>query len=194
MLNIKERKTKIWNGNYKGVSFEINNFKTPKNDWDDEKSNWTYYLFIHLNRIPNKDISDSFWIKGTPDNKGRVFYRYNDHHIINNIDLSGGCTWYSKEAGFDNSNKVIKIGCDYQHIWNDGIEYYLEWIINDVKKSIDSFLSFIPDYKCYCVGNGNLYLLNEGVIKDGYFHSKEYFGQKEWFIEYEKSIKESTEL
>ena len=178
-MRIKERKTRVWNGTYRGVDFEINNFKTPPNIFDhEEKDNWTYYLILQLNKIPKENDPDSFWLDGEADDKGRVFYKYYHHNIINNIDFQGGCTWYSKLAGFDGANKVIKIGCDYQHSWNEGMTYHLDIVTSDVKNTIDAFLNFIPDYKYWCRGNGNLYSLNEGVEKEHGFFSNEYLNSR----------------
>ena len=171
---IKKRETNIWHGVYRGVNFEINNFKTPIYDSEDKQDNWTYYLYIQLNKIPEENKPNSFWLKGKADDKGRVYYKYYKHHVITNIDLAGGCTWYSKEAGFDGENKVIKIGCDYQHYWDEGYTYDLEYIKSDVKNSIGKFLEFIPNYKYWCRGNGSLYNLDEGTLVDESFTSNEW--------------------
>ena len=185
-MKITEKKTKIWHGTHNGVAFEINNFKTPPNQFDDyEKDNWTYYLILHLARIPKENKPESFWLKSKADEKGKVYYSYHKNFIISNIDFAGGCTWYSKEAGFDGSNKVIKIGCDYQHSWDEGREYDLEWVKRDVMNTIDAFLNYIPNYKYWCGGNGGLYSLNEGIVKEDKFYSKEYYGDKDWFREFE---------
>ncbi len=179
-MTITERKTKVWNGNYRGVQFEINNFKIPPNIVDDHESdNWTYYLYIHLNKIPKENNPDSFWLKGKADERGRVFYNYYENDAIMDIEFHGGCTWYSKERGFDGENKVIKIGCDYQHLWDEGIYYYIEWVQKDVMDTIDSFLLRVPDYKYCCRGNGGLYSLKEGTVKDGVFMSNEWMENKQ---------------
>jgi hypothetical protein len=186
-MNIKESNTKKWTGTHRGVGFEINNFKTPAIEGlCSEQDNWTYYLFIHLSRIPKANNPETFWLKSKPDDNGRVYYKYYEHSVINNIDLSGGCTWYSKELGFDGSDKVIKIGCDYAHIWNTDYERNLENIKCDVENSINKFRELIPDYKYWCGGNGKLYSESEGIIKDEAFCSKEYWGDKDWFKELEK--------
>jgi len=185
-MKITQKKTKIWHGTHNGVDFEINNFKTtPKWVDDYEKDNWTYYLILHLARIPKENKPERFWLKSKADEKGRVYYAYHKNFIISNIDFAGGCSWYSKEAGFDGSNKVIKIGCDYQHSWDEGREYDLEWVKRDVKNTIDAFLNYIPNYKYWCGGNGRLYSLNEGIVKEEKFYSKEYYGDKDWFREFE---------
>lgn len=182
-MNIKERKTKIWTGEYKGVGFEINNFKIAPNSIEPtEQDCWTYYLYIHLKRIPKKNNPDSFWLKGI-HRGGHVAYDYYKNDIINDIELSGGCTWYSKESGFDGANRVIKIGCDYQHSWNENGTYNLDILKLDVKNSIDKFIELIPDYKYWCCGNGKLYNLRNGKIKNGSFYSKAYWGDKDWYKE-----------
>jgi len=86
----------------------------------------------------------------------------------------GGCTWYSKERGFDGEERVIKIGCDYAHAWDKDKEYTLDIVLDDVVSSIESFLSFVPDYKYKCCGNGKLYDLKDGVLIDEIFYSFEY--------------------
>ena len=99
------------------------------------------------------------------------------------MDWHGGITWYSKISGFDGGEKIIKVGCDYQHYWDEGKTYNLSYIENDVKDTIDKFLKYIPDYKFRCVGTGKLYNSNEGYVIKGKFHSKEYFGESKWFKE-----------
>ena len=185
-MKIKKNEKEVWTGTYKGVAFEIDKWKTKPNDFDLEgRDCWTYYLFLHLNKIPKENNPKGYWLEGIKDKK-RVYYKYNKHNVMNELDWHGGLTWYSKEHGFDKSGKIIKIGCDYSHYYDEGYCYNLETVKNDVKNTIERFLYFVPDYKYWCCGNGNLYSLNEGVVKGGRFYSKEYFGEKEWFKELKK--------
>lgn len=171
-MNIKKQETEIWKGSHTGIDFEINHYIME--GLDTSQDCWTYYLIIRLDRIPDKIKSASLWIDGEPDEKGRVYYKYYDNEIICNIDFHSGCTWYSKEYGFDGANKIIKIGCDYQHYWDEGKIYNIDYIQMDVEEAIDSFREIIPDYKYWCRGNGGLFDLNEGVLKDGNFTSNEW--------------------
>jgi len=175
MLNLKENKTKKWTGTYRGVTFEINNWDYEYNG--DIKENWTYYLILYLDRIPEENKPNSYWLKSKKYN-GRVIYDYYKHPIINDIDFHCGCTWYSKERGFDGEGKVIKIGCDYAHYWDVGQYYNLNYVTTDVQHTIDKFLEHVPGYKYWCCGNGKLYDLSEGIVKNDRFYSKEYFGDK----------------
>ena len=172
-MKITESKLKKWTGAYRGVAFEINNWP---NEYDG-KENWTYYLILHLNRIPEENRPKSYWLKGS-NQRSWINYDYYKHPVINNIEFHCGCTWYSKERGFDGDEKVIKIGCDYSHYWDEGHYYSLEIVQFDVKNTIDEFLKLVPDYKYWCCGNGKLYSLKDGIVKEGRFFSREYYGDK----------------
>ena len=180
-MELKENKTKKWTGTYKGVGFEINNWKTPPNSIEpNEKDCWTYYLYLHLDRIPEENNPNSYWLKGRKD-RNRVFYDYYKHDVMTELDWHGGLTWYSKEHGFDGSGKVIKIGCDYSHLWDEGRFYDLETVKFDCKSTIERFLQKVPNYKHWCCGNGKLYGIEEGLIVKNQFYSKEYWFDKDWF-------------
>lgn len=180
-MELKENKTKKWTGIYKGVGFEINNWQTPPNSIEPkEKDCWTYYLYLHLDRIPEENKPNSYWLKGRKD-RNRVYYDYYKHDVMTEIDWHGGITWYSKEHGFDGSGKVIKIGCDYSHLWDEGRFYDLETVKFDCKRTIERFLEKVPNYKHWCCGNGKLYGIEEGLIVKNQFYSKEYWFDKDWF-------------
>ena len=178
MIQVDKSNTERWFGKYLGVDFEINHCKTKGLSLINDKDCWTYYIILRLNRIPDKKISDKLWIKSKPDAKGRVFYSYMENDIIKSIDFHAGCTWYSKEGGFDGANKIIKIGCDHQHYWDEEHIYNLSTIQKDVTIAIDSFKEIVPDYKYWCSGNGNLYDLKDGALVNGTFTSNEYMELK----------------
>lgn len=168
---------KVWTGKYDGVDFEINNFELGDID------QWTFYLYIKLDSIPDKKLRDSFWLKPRRKKEfgNHIFYDYYEHPVIGNIEWHCGCTWYSKESGFDGDKKIIKIGCDYGHYWDEGKTYDLDGVLEDTQKAIRSFRRLLPEYKYWCCGNGKLYNREEGVLKDGIFHSEEYYGDRDWF-------------
>ena len=156
----------IWTGEHLGVLFQIVN-------WD---GRWNYYLILRLDRIPEKSVSDSYWLKRKKSSLSgnHVLYGYYDHPILPNLDWHGGITWYSKESGFDGDPKTIKVGCDYSHLWDEGHEYILEDIIPEVERTIEKFRELVPGYKYWCSGNGNLYDLSEGEYENGRFVSNEW--------------------
>jgi hypothetical protein len=169
-MKIKESALKKWTGSYRGVSFEINNWQ---NEYDG-RENWTYYLILWIDKIPEENKPKSFWLRGKKW-RDHVIYDYCKHPIISGIDFHCGCTFYDKISGFDGERKLIKIGCDYSHYWDEGQYYNLDIIKNDVRHTIDRFLEHIPGYKYNCRGNGKLYDLKDGRVNEhGNFYSNEY--------------------
>ena len=147
------------------------------------KNSWTYYLILRIERIPKEHKPNSYWLKGRIKRKdiNIILYDYHKHPVLSNLHWHGGITWYSKEGGFDGEGKTIKVGCDYQHYMDLGIDYNLDIIKSDVKKTIETFLEHVPNYKYRCYGNGQLYNSDEGLVMDGRFYSEEFWGDNDWF-------------
>lgn len=178
-MKYQESKRQKWVGKDLGIGFEINKWRTEKNSFEDEKDNWVYYIFLHISRIPEAYNPESFWLKGKKTSIGNhISYDYYSHPILSNIHFHGGITWYSKEHGFDGAEKIIKVGCDYQHYWDEGQVYELRHVLADVARTIEEFRAAVPDYKYWCGGNGKLYNLSEGVLKNEEFYSNEYYQSK----------------
>ena len=154
-------------GKYKGINFEIQNFKIG------EKDCWTFYLYIQLDRCPEA-IADRLCLKATDTYfGGTADYDYYSEPLISGIEWHCGCTYYSKERGFDGEKMVIKIGCDYQHYWDEGHIYDEHRLELDAKFAIDSFLNMVPDYKLHCgycgkdFGKEAMSYWGDGYICDG---------------------------
>ncbi len=184
-IKIKEDTSKKWHGTYRGVSFEIKRFTTKDLDGN-EKYGWTHYIFIRLDRIPNKEVANSFWLE-SKDLFSTKTYDYFNSKWVDSIDFHGGCTWYSKESGFDGAEKIVKIGCDYQHSWDEG-QTYSEWYVSQqVKETIESFRKYVPDYKYWCCGDGSLCDLSEGRLdENGSFYSYKYWSKTPLWQKLEK--------
>lgn len=180
-MKIKKSENEIYKGKHKGVDFEI--VKFPNTFTSKRNFNWCHYIFINLSKIPQENKPEMLWLKGYKDNIGgkRIYYEYYDNEILSRIEFHGGITFYEKISGFDGGDKIIKVGCDYQHSWDENKEYDLEYIKEMVEETIESFLNIIPNYKYWCCGNGKYYFVSEGILKGEEFYSKEYFGDKEWF-------------
>lgn len=136
-----------WNGTYKGISWEMQRY-----DIGGKIPNWTYYLYIQLDRLPAK-IRDRFWLKPQRHKRPsgiRVSYHYNEEPLIENLPWHGGCTWYSKERGFDGEPRGVKIGCDYAHLHDHAASETEDTIFQDVKKTIDALWEAIPKMKIRC--------------------------------------------
>lgn len=158
------REIKVWRGKYREINYEINNFKLSEND------SWTFYLYIPLNILP-KEKRELFWLKPQRYKLSTSYwigYDYMQSNIINRIDWHCGCTFYEKHGGFDGHKKAVKIGCDYQHYWDEGCFYDLDIVLQDTKNAIDSLWRIIPDIKLRCGYCGKLGRKNYIQRKEDY--------------------------
>lgn len=156
-----------WHGEFDGVAWEIQRFAGLAG-FRERKHDWTFYLHICLDRIPAENNPESYWLPPRMDEKGRAHYDYYSSPL-NDIDWHRGMTWYSKEAGFDGTRRVVKAGCDYQHYWDyeQGGEENVEWIKRDVVSAIQSFRALVPGYKYWCRWDGKLHAPSEVTVEDG---------------------------
>jgi hypothetical protein len=145
-----------WHADYRGIVFEINKFHIG------DREGWAYYLYLRLDAIPEESNPESFWLKSREEkHAGRPAYDYSLHEIMSDLDWHGGITYYSKESSDDDGYRVIKIGCDYQHSFDQGQDYTVESVLLDVKRSIDKFRELVPGYKYWCRWNGKLHKPSE---------------------------------
>lgn len=167
-LRHEEGKT-VWDGKYRGVGFEIQNWPNTCDALDLPSGCWTHYLYLNLNQIPAELKPLSFWLrkkKSTLPGSSFTYYDFSQHPIIGAIEFHGGCTWYSKESGFDGDDKVIRIGCDYSHSWDFGFHFSLGYVKQQVKESIDSLHALIPDIRLQCSHVGGWHKVSEGRYTD----------------------------
>ncbi len=89
---------------------------------------------------------DSFWLPFENISNIRR-YGYFSHKILNEINFYGGITFYKKSCGLEEGTpKIIKVGCDFNHYGDQGMNYCLEDIQKHVKMTIDSLYEVIPEY------------------------------------------------
>lgn len=168
------KETIIYRDQYKDVYYEINRFKAFGHTNAD--FNWAHYIHLNLDKlIPSKEIADKFWLTPQYDDKSRCRYEYYNS-IINELEFHGGCTWYSKTSSADDKDRCIKIGCDYQHLWDDGRNYGIEYIKDQAQITIDSFLKLTPINK-HCTGCGS-YTLPETFV-EGYCNGCTWHNRKD---------------
>lgn len=191
MKEIALRENRRWSGDFRGVPFEIQNFQLGKPGDQYFKDCWTFYIYVAIDRLPD-EFKKKFWLRGKKDERGRVHYAYSRSGVITSLEWHCGATWYSKESGIDGSPRVVKIGCDYQHLYDDEHSYNEKRLLMDVKACIDSLWTLVPGMKIGCDYNGGWYLPSEGSINQyGNFWS--FDGQKQ-NDEYDAKRKAEKEL
>ena len=160
-MRLSERK--VWTGIYRGIGYEINNFSIGESF----PNCWSHYIRIDLRKQLEADLAAKFWL--VPDYKtvspgGREYLSYEYYSsIVEDLDWHGGCTFYEKLGGPDAKQKVIKIGCDYQHYHDDGNHYSELYVYSEVVATIESL---------YRIANGKIKIRSCG---DGQFRFLEDF-------------------
>ena len=118
------RHKNVWHGEYKGFMFEIVNWSFGT--YGDKQDKWNHYVLIQewkqkeLFEQLNKFVQD-----------GGEF----DYYAAPCADWE----WhYGITYGEKTSPRVIKVGCDYQHAWDEGRQYDLDFVYSEALKTIDS--------------------------------------------------------
>lgn len=131
-----EKYIETWRGYHNGLSYEIVR-------WDYSSPIWNSYIFIPKTKLSKNDFKifnlQNKKYQITPNSPVRIFFDYSKLEAY--FNMSGWITWYSKE--YDSSWALcgIKIGNDYNHIWNGWEDF--ETVKEDVVQSINLFLSKI---------------------------------------------------
>ena len=183
---IKEKK--VFSFVYRGISVEINNWK-EENSYDGKTNHWTYYLFLNLSRFTDEKLARKLWIQAKAQNpksekpcERRKYHGYSKISFLNSIDFHGGITYYSKLYSHY-GEKMIQIGCDYDHLYDNPDHETIESVKNDAIRSIDDFYSK-TEYLLMCQGNGELVKESEGIYYQNCFYSLEYAKNTEWYVKY----------
>jgi len=158
---LKKSETESWSGVHKGLQYEIKHFPTYEG-----RTGWTYYVYIDLEQVSDEFHKD-LWLEpmlhrylkgGTP----HINYDYNKSRC-SDIDWHGGITWYSKESGLehDEQRKRVKFGCDFQHSFDEGIDYSIYCVKGECLETIDQLVNMFGEVKYYTQGDGKYRLESE---------------------------------
>jgi hypothetical protein len=160
---MKLNKKDVWAGMYRGVTFEITNWGERIRSFSENwryTHNWNYYIFIPLDLVKNKDLRQKLIAKRKKTSYGTI-YDYDNVPMIHSIDMHGGVTYYDVLAG--RKSRIIKIGCDYGHLYDEAWAETVDSVSSDCKKTIDTLKDSGVLYN-RCQGNGKI--VEE---KDGYY-------------------------
>lgn len=158
-----------WRGTDQSFQYDITLFeRIPKLDerFGCFKENWAYYIYLAEDNLP-EDIRAEFLNIKTDEKYG--YFQYSDLPLIHNIDFHGGVTFF--DIIYTRLNKKVwKIGCDYQHFWDEGQHYSKEYLEHDAINSINRLEEICPNLKYRCSWDGKYYPKEQGiVIKNGEF-------------------------
>lgn len=130
-----------WHGTYKGVGFKVQSWHRKGST----NQTWNYYLYISLDKL-KPDNAKSLWLRGRvhKHSYGKKYYQEYKNEILQKLDFHGGMTWYGKSYSV-HDKKIVEVGCDYNHLMDEGREYDLRDIEYDLKHSVDTLLKALPE-------------------------------------------------
>ena len=141
----KLRYKEIWSGQYRGVAFEIHHWNKDSEYQPD--GTWNFYLFLNQKQFtPGR--WERLWLSrdtSTPQLSGGYCHYDYPSMPIAQLDWHGGITYYAKTAGFDDSTQIIKVGCDYNHLWDEGMWYDEQDVAADIRATVDGLWELYPD-------------------------------------------------
>lgn len=143
---MEHKKVESYSGKYLGVPYEIRHWS-----YSNGTPQWNYYIFLSEKQIPS--VFKSLWLKPKVAIVGsnHIYYDYSKT-LISNLDWHCGCTYYEKISGLDKQTKIVKVGCDYGHIWDEGKSYSIADIERDVIDCINSLVERVKvlQWCSYC--------------------------------------------
>lgn len=127
-------KSDVWKASFQNTTIEIKrwSFDVPSRiPW---KENWNFYIYLYEKYC--KDF-EALWL--TPEIKSfggsdREYISYDYYTTFRDVDMHGGITYYSKQ-GEAMGHRCVQIGCDYQHLDDEGQTYSVEEIYAEAKQS-----------------------------------------------------------
>lgn len=134
-IDLKEKK--VWSSLYKDTLIEIVNWKSKKLllDIDNlvDADCWNYYVYLYESRLEN---FDALWLEPTNQYSWGAGYDYYSLPIYN-IFWHGGITYYEKLNNDAIGKRMIKVGCDYSHLFDLDQTYELPDIVSDAIQTVD---------------------------------------------------------
>ena len=141
--------TAVWSGRFRGIAFEIKRCPHPMHGLEElgihsnVKFAWTFYIFINEQSIPD-DQMDRWFLepKASEHFLDRLSFDYYESAAAD-LEWHGEITYYKRHTD-GAGNAYIEVGCDFQHHFDEGIEYRLESVAVEVKECINSLFDQVP--------------------------------------------------
>jgi len=162
-MKTKLSESKRYTGAYRGIRFLISHHGYGNPESYAPNGHWCFYLYINEKQLIDEYKKD-FILNGEVK-EGKVSHNYYSSKIAD-IDFHCGITYYNKESGADGEDVIIKIGCDYSHLYDEGQIYNEYNILHDVENAIDSMITLYPEIKICSSNYGGYYEESEGEFRE----------------------------
>lgn len=106
---------------HRNVHYEVVKWRriTSDNKWI-----WNYYIFLEKSKV-KPEIWDKIWFPKSES--------YTRNKILKKIPFHYGITYYHRNFDIE----LLKIGCDYNHLWDENTVICEDFVIEDAKETID---------------------------------------------------------
>lgn len=136
------RPQRTWQGQHRGISFKIVSWgKSRDETYGFPSGNWNYYVYIPESKSPR---FEEIWLADEEKQWGGSGTKYISHDyyasILGSVEMHGGITFYSKH-GHTPGHRCVEIGCDYQHLWDEGKYYDENDLLADAMTTIDDLFN-----------------------------------------------------
>lgn len=129
----------VYAESYKGIQIEVSRH------WNYEKREiWCFYLHLYVEMFQT-EMQEDLWQPIKFSDFGTPMQPYADS--LKPLNWHGGMTFYEKESAHDYPFKKIKVGCDYNHLWDQDRCYYAEEVMGEAKECVDSLFQLFPEIK-----------------------------------------------
>lgn len=135
---MKERT--LWHGTYRDIHFEIARFDSVFPN--ETKYSWCHYIYVWDIQFP-EDVRKLMEPRVYYTSFGSRLEVEPETNPFYDVEFHGGCTYYHKEKVTEYGT-LYKVGCDYQHLWDMGKEYNLEYVESEVRETIESLYRLFP--------------------------------------------------
>jgi hypothetical protein len=122
----------VWTGRYRGIFLKIN-----------KATNWCYYITWNKRRMDNSIFNQL--TAGITENN-YFSCNYLDSPLAT-LRWHGGASFGKLFRDENAELQAIEIGCDYNHIWDEGEYYCLDSVLENAKSTIDDFINNYPDWQ-----------------------------------------------
>lgn len=129
----------LYRDRHRGINVEVSRH------WDsDRKSIWCFYLYLLMEQFPDNTHKDLMTEIQTLES-GTMMQLYPDS--LMDLRWHSGMTFYEIEKPRATPFHTIKAGCDYNHLWDEGLYYNAEEVMGDAKRCVDSLFTAFPTLK-----------------------------------------------
>lgn len=140
-------------GTHEDIGYEIKNHGRSTIDWRRSDmamipsgGTWCYYVTIGEAQLaPELFAEFSLDATATPHKSGwpRISHDYYGARFAS-ADWHGGVTYYEKLGGLDGAQRYVKIGCDFAHSWDEGIDFDYAQVEREAIETVKQLQAMYP--------------------------------------------------